>query len=148
MNIKTWHPSSKQTFSTWGLWSCRCRDCQLQPSRRVRNLQPDSELCRHCHVHPLFTARRYVALFFLPVPPVSMLDRITNFKETIIHKISTLQWHMQVEVFTGPNNHTQTHIDLENTAPRTEPDLFTIRKLRTGSDQNPVIISHARPKPV
>ena len=55
-----------------------CRDCQLQPSRRVRNLQPDSELCSHCDVHPLLTTRRYHCLFFLSSLPEC---RFTHFSE-------------------------------------------------------------------
>lgn len=51
--------ASRHLFWTLLIFFLFFRDRQLQPSRCVRNLQPDSELCSHCDVHPLFTTRRY-----------------------------------------------------------------------------------------
>lgn len=48
------------------------RDCELQPSCRVRNLEPDSELCSCFDVHSLFTARRYH-------PSILLLPKLYTF---------------------------------------------------------------------
>lgn len=87
------------------------RNCQLQSSCRLRNLESESELCSHCDVHPFFTAGRYRhSSFFLSAsvgsdPSVwrvsSMLFSFSGLvhEGTLVHAVSVLwQWSNRLTV--------------------------------------------------